>query len=263
MFGFVVPDIPSLSKEDSKIYNSYYCGLCRTLGQNFGFFGKMTLSYDMTFLYLFLSAYFNEKEEARFIRCGLHPLKKKCVYMNRYAYYSACMTVLLSYYKLQDDVKDDNSVLSKIGAGALREQVRKAEEAFPHKASLIKECLRELDEIEKDDVHNADIPADSFGRLMGGIFDIKSENGELYSFGAALGKAIYLMDAVIDFKKDLKKMKYNPLVETDSKNFQQILTILLGDTTQVYDKMNITINRPIIDNILYSGIWSKFRRKDS
>ena len=95
---------------------------------------------------------------------------------------------------------------------------------------------------------------------MGELFDINGEDLKLREFGKALGKVIYIMDAVLDFKSDLKKLRYNPLIESSSQNFQQILTILLNDVVEIYGTMNIEKNKTIIDNVLYSGIWYQFRK---
>ena len=54
---------------------------------------------------------------------------------------------------------------------------------------------------------NPDIPAAAFGRLLGTLLSYRNDKYEkvLYDFGFALGKYIYLQDACVDFKKDLKK----------------------------------------------------------
>ena len=260
MFGLVVADIDSLAENDKKIYNSFYCGLCTNIGINFNNFSRITLNYDLTFLYLFLTSYFNENVEESVIRCGIHPLKKKNVYMNKYAQYCSCMNILLTYYKLEDDVNDEASRFAKIAKSALKKQNELAQEKYPIKNQAISDCLKRLNEIEKQDEHNADIPANIFGELMGNLFDINGDDLKLREFGKALGKVIYIMDAVLDFKKDLKKCRYNPLVETKSENFQQILTILLNDTVEIYDTMNIVKNKTIIDNVLFSGIWYQFKK---
>lgn len=261
MFGLVVADITALTETDKKIYNSFYCGLCHSLGENFNNFSRITLNYDLTFLYLFLTSYFNEKVEENSIFCSVHPLKKKNVYMNKYAQYCSCMNILLTFYKLQDDVDDEGSMLAKAGTRVFKNMKNKATEQYPLKNQAIYDCLKRLNQVEKNDEHNADIPASIFSELMGHLFDINGDDPLLFSFGEALGKVIYIMDAALDFKKDIKKCRYNPLIETQSKNFQQILTILLGDCTKIYDTMNITDNKQIIDNILFSGIWYQFRRK--
>lgn len=260
MFGLVVADIGALKEQDKKIYNSFYCGLCTSLGKNFGSLSRITLNYDLTFLYLFLTSYFNEPVEETAIRCGIHPLKKKNVYMNKYAEYCSCMNILLAYYKLQDDVDDEGNLCAKVGKSALKKQEEIAQNKYEAKNQAISDCLKRLNDVEQKGEHNADIPANIFGELMGHLFDINDNDLKLQEFGKALGKVIYIMDAVLDFKTDLKKCRYNPLVETDSKNFQQILTILLNDTVEIYDTMNIEKNKAIIDNILFSGLWHRFRK---
>ena len=120
--------------------------------------------------------------------------------------------------------------------------------------------LSELYEIEKSGEHNPDIPAKIFAEILGAVFDIYDNDPLLFEFGAALGKVVYIMDACVDVKRDIKKCRYNPMVEIKKENFQQILTILLSDCTQIYDRMNIEKNKSIIDNILYSGIWQVFWR---
>ena len=49
MFGYVTVCEQELKVKDLKKYRAYYCGLCRTLKEDYGFMGQMTLTYDMTF----------------------------------------------------------------------------------------------------------------------------------------------------------------------------------------------------------------------
>ena len=259
MFGFVTANIKDLSKEEKDIYSGYYCGLCNSL-KNYGNISRLTLNYDMTFLYVLLSSYFNEKEEKHLKHCAVHPLKAKNVYMNKYAEYASDMTVLLAYYKLEDDINDDNSINAKLFKSALSKAFLMAEKKHKAKSHEIKSLLLELYDIEKSGEHNPDIPAKVFGKILGIVFDVDGNDKLLFEFGSALGKVVYIMDACVDVKKDVKKCRYNPMVEIKRENFQQILTILLSDCTEIYDKMNIEKNKSIIDNILYSGIWQVFWR---
>ena len=55
MFGYVTVCEPELKVKDLKKYRAYYCGLCRTLKEDYGFMGQMTLTYDMTFAVILLS----------------------------------------------------------------------------------------------------------------------------------------------------------------------------------------------------------------
>ncbi len=260
MFGSVSADINLLTEDEKKAYQGYYCGLCRALNA-YGLKGRLTLNYDMSFLYLFLSSYFNEDEEKASLRCIAHPAKKRCVYMNKYAEYASDMNILLTYYKLIDDVNDESSIRAKASEKLLKKCFLRARAKHENKNEKIKAALDGLYEIEKRDEHNPDIPAKKFGELMGILFDIYGNDPLLYEFGCNLGKVVYIMDACIDLKDDIKRLRYNPMVEIRTEKFQQILTILLSDCTNTYDKMNIVKNKSIIDNILYSGILQKFWRK--
>ena len=54
MFGYVIPNQAALSPEAQARYRAAYCGLCRRIGALHGTRGRLTLSYDLTFLDLLL-----------------------------------------------------------------------------------------------------------------------------------------------------------------------------------------------------------------
>ena len=50
MFGYVVVNKPELKIKDFDTYQSFYCGLCKALHEDFGRRGQLTLNFDLTFL---------------------------------------------------------------------------------------------------------------------------------------------------------------------------------------------------------------------
>ena len=48
------------------------------------------------------------------IRCPLHPFHKKRVRTNQCMNYVSDMNIILTYYKLEDDVLDENSLKIKL-----------------------------------------------------------------------------------------------------------------------------------------------------
>ena len=56
MFGYVIANLEGLTQPQKDRYKGCYCGLCRVLKQRHGFSGRLTLTYDMPFLVLLLSA---------------------------------------------------------------------------------------------------------------------------------------------------------------------------------------------------------------
>ena len=61
MFGYVMIDKPELKVKEFYRYKAYYCGLCRELKEEYGFRGRMTLTYDMTFLVMFLTSLYESE----------------------------------------------------------------------------------------------------------------------------------------------------------------------------------------------------------
>ena len=71
MFGYVTVCEPELKVKDLKKYRAYYCGLCRTLKEDYGFMGQMTLTYDMTFAVILLSSLYERIPELEKHRCKI------------------------------------------------------------------------------------------------------------------------------------------------------------------------------------------------
>ena len=111
MFGYVIANLEGLTQAQKDRYKGCYCGLCRVLKQQHGFSGRMTLTYDMTFLVLLLSALYEADEERGMEICPAHPLRKHFYWQTRYTAYAADMNVVLAYNNCRDDWQDDGSAL--------------------------------------------------------------------------------------------------------------------------------------------------------
>ena len=64
MFGYVIPNQAALDDEAKARYRTAYCGLCRRIGALHGLRGRLTLSYDLTFLDLLLSSLYEGEASA-------------------------------------------------------------------------------------------------------------------------------------------------------------------------------------------------------
>ena len=73
MFGYVRPSDGHLTAEDKSRFQAAYCGLCRSLSERHGSVARFTLTYDMTFLAIFLSALYEPAEAHGQMRCLPHP----------------------------------------------------------------------------------------------------------------------------------------------------------------------------------------------
>ena len=140
MFGYVMPLKPELKIKDFDKFKGYYCGVCFSIKKNIGNIPRLLLNYDMTFLAVFLDSLNKNKIEVQKKRCIASPTKKKVSIINNQAIdYAAYMNVALAYFKLEDDVNDDNSIKSKIGHFVLKGYNKK----FPETISNINNEIRE------------------------------------------------------------------------------------------------------------------------
>ena len=266
IFGYVVVNKGDLRFREYDEYRGYYCGLCQTLKKRFGLAGQLSLSYDMTFLVMLLTSLYEPLDNREMKRCIAHPLKKQYCKSNEYTEYVADMTVLLSYYKCQDDWEDEKKLLKKVYGDILRGKSKKQRELYKKKEEIVIENLKNLSLAEKNKEADLDVVAGYFGNILAALFVVKEDewSDNLRKIGYYLGKYIYIMDAYDDLERDLKKGNYNPFAEKmcNTGNFdflvKEILTIMAAECAKEFEKLPLLNDVDILRNILYSGIWTKY-----
>lgn len=260
MFGFVVANPEKLSEEQKKRYRAVYCGLCEDLGVERGFRYRMALTYDLVFLAIVLSAVTGEDYEEYEGRCPVYPTKKRKYLRNRFTSYAADMNIALAYYKFLDDWNDDRSHMAYINARRFEAETKKIAEKYPEQCESIAECLNELSLIEKSNVLIPDEPASVFGRLLACVFSHSElpQKQELYDFGMALGKFIYIADASTDLRKDIKRKRYNPLIRYSFADTEPLMRMIMAECMEKYKALNIKQDKEIIENVLLSGVWTSY-----
>ena len=213
MFGYVTANEPELKVKDYHKYKAYYCGLCQSLKRQYGSAGQLTLAYDMTFVIILLTSLYESETKAESHRCKMHPLKPQPMLENEITEYAADMNLIMAYYHLEDDWKDEKKVAGLLGSMALKRKVEKAIWKYPRQSRVIREEMAKLSEYESQGIQEVDYPAGCFGRLMEEMMVYKEDCWEqqLRGIGFYLGKYIYIMDAYEDLDKDLEKGTYNPL----------------------------------------------------
>ena len=267
MFGFVGADAEALSPEQRRRYGQVYCGICRQIRLQCGSNARLALSYDMAFLALLLMSLYEPEEAYGDRACGFHPMKPRPWTDNDYIKYAAHMNVALAYYNCLDDWQDDRKLVAGGGALLLKKSYRKTKALYPEKCKAIEDCITQLSQLEKEGCDNPDLPAGCFGKLMGELFVYHDDlwSAPLRQLGDALGRYVYLADAAIDYSRDQKKKSYNPFIamgkSQDWEAFDQYLTAILGRCAAHYEHLPLVQDKAILDNILYSGIWIKYRKK--
>ena len=267
MFGYVRINKMDLTFREFDYYKGYYCGLCKYLKENHGEISRLSLNYDITFLIVILTALYKLDSDITYERCIANPLKKKMRIVNEITEYAASMNILLSYYKLEDNLYDDNGIKDKLAYELYKGKLKKAYEKYPQKAEYIKQQLGNLRELEKQESKSIDKVSNTFGNLMGEIFVYKKDGYEqnLRNIGFNLGKYIYILDAYEDLEEDNKKGRYNPFIDYIDKKEElknkvdRLISMSLGMATKNIEQLNLEFNKSIIDNIIYSGVYLRYK----
>lgn len=265
MFGYVVINKPELKIKDFDQYQEYYCGLCQSLKKNHGRLSQFTLNYDLNFVGILLSSLYEPHENHYFIHCPIHPFHKKRVCTNECMDYVSDMTIILTYYKLEDDILDENSLKSKSLIQFIKKKFKIVKNKYPQKVETIKEHLDQIHYLEQTNCMDLDKIAGHFGHIMAEICVYQEDifKDDLYQMGFYLGKFIYLIDAFEDVEEDLKKQTYNPFKDQFKEdNFQdycfKILEMMISRSSYYFEKLPLIKNIELLKNIIYSGIWTKF-----
>ena len=266
MFGFVTASLEELSEEQKNRYQAVYCGICRAIREMDGQLCRLALSYDMAFLALLLMSLYEPEETTGQGRCIAHPGKRRPWTDNEYIRYAARMNVALACFKARDDWEDEGKRSAKLMARVFGRNEETIAAEYPRQCAAIADCIRELSQLEKSGCPNPDEPAGCFGRLMAELMVIREDrwSDDLRQMGFYLGRFIYLADAAIDYRKDIKKGSYNPFAALgggeERDKWEQYLVLAMALCTEAYERLPLVEDKGILDNILYSGIWLSYRR---
>lgn len=266
MFGYVSANQVELTKDQRDRYGAVYCGICRAIARQSGQLPRLGLSYDMAFLALLHMSLYEPEERSGNGTCLTHPVKRRDWLDNDCIQYAADMNVALAYYKFLDDWHDDGKQSARLMAKALEGAAVEIASRWPRQCHAMESCIAELSRLEGENCANPDLPAAAFGRLMGEVLVMREDLWQepLGRMGDALGRFVYLMDAALDYPQDRKKGKYNPFFahgeELDYPQWEQYLLNIMGRCTDYYERLPLVQDKGILDNILYSGVWVRYRR---
>lgn len=269
MFGYVKPDNPNMYVKDVVLYKASYCGLCKSLGKSCGQKARMCLSFDLSFLSCFLHNVMNVDMQVEKQRCILHHIKPRPVSKpTDLSKRVANLNLILAYQKLNDDILDSGK--GKIKKSFFNSAYKKVQKTEKTLCQIVENSYNKLYNYEQRKGDSVVFASEIFGEMLSN--SVKEIAGEYFSedvknLSFNLGKWIYVIDALDDFDKDVKKGEYNPfLYEYDDvktkkdliKNHKQELTFLFGDMLSEIANSNSKIqyyfNHDLIDNILYKGI---------
>ena len=213
MFGYIRP---AARKTENERFRDAYCGLCHTLGREYGLAARFLLNFDFTFLAILLSL--GSPVSCARRRCAAHPCRG-CRAMDASPALSraAAYSVVLAWWQLRDHISDHGFLAGlpyRLAALLIRRAYRKARRAVPEFDAAAERRLRELDELERAQCASLDAAAEPVAALLAEIAAAEGDGTRRRVFGQLfyhLGRWIYLVDAADDFRKDAGSGNYNPL----------------------------------------------------
>ena len=274
MFGYIKPFRPELKIREAEDYKAVYCGLCKELGRSYGIFARMTLSYDFAFMaMLFMSLDKNSCPSFEKCSCIAHPFKKQCRCLgNRAISLSARAAMILTYYKLKDDLSD-KGFFKKIAAAVLfpfAASARKKALSFGEEAIFIDnsaaEMMAEQKILEEEKTPLPDKAAEPTAKFLSRIITLGGNSGNeriLERFGYLLGRYIYLCDALDDIEDDIEKGNYNPFIFGGEKAVSEAKSALFLTTAELFDDLELLEldkYKEIVENTIDLGLKAEIER---
>ncbi|MBS5164660.1 MAG: hypothetical protein KHY77_02730 [Butyricicoccus pullicaecorum] len=246
MFGFIRPVKSELKVREVERFQIVYCGLCHEIRRRYGRLQTFFLSYDMTFLALVLQAVYAEKAETVQCRCIASPIKKKTVAASSpMLSYTADISVLLTYHKIQDSLHDESGakrLLARCLERLARRSYQKVCAVQPRLDAIIRQCLDELLVLEQQQSASLDRTADTFARILQAVVPQEStelERRVMEQMFYHTGRWLYLIDACADLEDDFRTGSYNPV--------RLRFALKTPDLAPVRAHMEHTLERSLLD----------------
>jgi hypothetical protein len=210
----------------------YYCGVCKSIGRQYGHIKRFGLVNEMGMLALLLDCISGNSENTAYNvkPCIAHPFRKSpAVTDSVYTDYGADVNVMFAYFKLIDSWHDDRKFFSAVGAEiGFRRAAVKAGRRNPSVYASMRENINGLNRAEKCRTASLDEVSHFFSSLMRDVFteapgireclksdseyDTEEKLVSLKNLGYYIGKWIYLIDALYDLEEDIKHNHYNPIL---------------------------------------------------
>ena len=225
----------------------------------------------MTFLNVLYHALNDKDTKISNEVCILNPIRKKSVIVDDELTHDIIdVNNILTHYKCVDDIIDNKSLSKKIVDGVVvKNHYKKSAKNFPRIDEIVSKGYNELRVLEEANMGSVDRVAHPFAKIMQEISkelfkDKYNENiGEMMY---ALGKWVYIMDAIDDIDEDFKENKFNLfLVSYDYNNrakfikdkgaeLEFILMNCYNTISENFEKINLKKYEGVLTNILWYGI---------
>ena len=275
MFGYVRADTPYLFIKDDNLYRAMYCGVCKGIAEVCGQPARMGLSYDVTFFSVLLHNIAGQDVTIEKSHCLTHCIRsRQMAVVDELTRQLGALNTVLVYYKYTDDIADGDR-----GRGKrfwFKKGFARAKKKYPEIERIVRENLAKQEQAEKAGADSLDRAADATASMLSEFSDYalqEKATEHTRKLFYSLGKWIYLIDALDDYDKDLKKGAYNPfalayggesrkamLAGENGKEIEFVFHALFFDIRESLSQISFHFNRDLSDNILLRGLPMMTRR---
>ena len=274
MFGYLDIEKDKLVQERG-LWQTFMCGLCFSTKKLYGDYPRMFISNDVNFFNVLFHSVTNADVSVTNKRCFSHPIRARSVLdTTELTDKLSVANVLLTYWNIYDDTIDGGSVKKSCALRLFRKSYRKAKNNFPELDEMLAKRYGELRELEQSQCGSIDRVAHAFAELSRDFAVLvlgEQASEHLQTLCYNLGKWIYLIDALDDVEKDIKRHNYNPFVSCygakhasdlkakyDDISFE--MYAVLNRIAQSYNDLNLTKYTCILNNVLFDSIRNKTKQ---
>lgn len=272
MFGYLDIDKGTLEKGQIGLWQTFMCGLCFSTKKLYGNFPRMFITNDVNFFNVLFHSIKGCDVEIEHRHCFSHPVKKQTVLQQtELTDRLSTAGILLTYWNIYDDTVDGGSLSKKTALKAFNRAYKKAKSNFPEMDEMLARSYKELREMETQGSGGIDRIAHAFAQLSEEFATLvlqEDATEHVKTLCYNLGKWIYLIDALDDAEKDLRKKEYNPLVahygvssfdelKSQHDELQFEMFAVLNRVASSYNDLNLTKYTCLLDNVIFKSIRNK------
>lgn len=272
MFGYLNVNKDKLEEGQLGLWQTFMCGLCVSTKKFFGNIPRMFISNDVNFFNVLFHSVTQHDVKVEQKTCFSHPISRRAILETTLLTDKlAVANVLLTYWNLYDDTVDGKSLKKKTALSLFRRAYRKAQQDFPELDEMLSVRYEELRQMEQSNCQSIDVVAHAFAQLAQAFAQlVLGEQADEYvqTLCYNVGKWIYLIDALDDVAKDIKRSNYNPFVacygvkSSDElsayyADLQFEMFAVLNRIAQAYNDLNLSKYTCILNNVVMDSIRNK------
>ena len=282
MIGFLVPLAPSLAERG--VLRSIQCGLCHSIGAEYGFAYRALAGPDLVFLDLFVEAVSGQAAPVGTRACVLLPRVSRlpCSAPSQASALASAFGVWMAVAKLRDDWEDEGGLHRWLAWRAFAPGAEKARATLQAQGFPVEEVdrwMRSQQEIERSgplSLEEASAPTRAIARIL---FSFAARAGDPDQAGVAgqlgdlVGHFLFVVDNLLDHARDRRAGGYNALAreagapaELSPARFATMVERargIVGELEDALAALNTPLHAGLLRKTLVRGFADKLSRLGS